>query len=214
MSVVAAKEEAFQESIKLRNQFRNLDEDEVEFLDSVLESTRKKEEEVKKETSEQLDLFRRQREEKDKELLESAEEAGGKVGSPTAGEARSPWAVNARKRKRAKENDRAGLKGVKRRESSSTGEAPLGLKKAPSTSGALNISRAETGDSELVEPQGTAPVVPSTKEKAAVGIPESPPPPPAAVTAKASSKQENNSSPKPLGTLGLGLAGYSSDEED
>ncbi|CAD6583411.1 MAG: hypothetical protein ASARMPREDX12_001268 [Alectoria sarmentosa] len=210
----AAKEEAFQESIKLRNQFRNLDEDEVEFLDSVLESTRKKEEEVKKETSEQLDLFRRQQEEKDKELLEGGEEVDGKAGSPTAGESQPPWAVNARKRKRAKENDRAGLKGVKLRKSSSTGEAPAGLRTSSSTGEARKGSRIEAGEGRSVEPQGTAPAVQSTKDKAGVGVSASPRSPTEATTIKAASKQENCSSPKPPGASGLGLAGYSSDEDE
>ncbi|CAF9926406.1 MAG: hypothetical protein ALECFALPRED_003435 [Alectoria fallacina] len=210
----AAKEEAFQESIKLRNQFRNLDEDEVEFLDSVLESTRKKEEEVKKETSEQLDLFRRQREEKDKELLEGGEEVDGKAGSPTAAESQPPWAVNARKRKRAKENERAGLKGVKLHKSSSTGEAPAGLRTSSSTGEALKVSRTEAGEGRSVEPQGTAPAVQSTEDKASVRVSASRQPPPEAITTKAAPKQENYSSPKPQGASGLGLAGYSSDEDD
>ncbi|KAI6806655.1 hypothetical protein KC340_g18782, partial [Hortaea werneckii] len=42
----AAKQEAFDEATRFRNQFRSLDEDEVEFLDSVLESTRTQEAEV------------------------------------------------------------------------------------------------------------------------------------------------------------------------
>ena len=210
MSILAAKEEAFQESIKLRNQFRNLDEDEVEFLDSVLESTRKKEEEVKKETSEQLDLFRRQQEEKDKELLERGEEIDGKSGSPTAGESQSSWAVNARKRKRAKENDKAGLKGLKLRKSSSAGEAPVGLRSSSSTGGALKVLGGEAGYRESVDPQGTVLETPLA-EKASVEVSASPPP--QAVTPKASSSQEKPPSPKP-GTLYLGLAGYSSDEED
>lgn len=215
MSILAAKEEAFQESIKLRNQFRNLDEDEVEFLDSVLESTRKREEEVKKETSEQLDLFRRQQEEKDRELLEGGEEVDGKAGSPTAGESQSAWAVNARKRKRTKENDRAGLKGLKLRKSSSTGETPVGLRKASSTGETLAVPRTEAGYREPVEPQGTAPETASTG-KASFGVSASPPPPPPpeTITTKVSPKQENSVSPKPPGTLGLGLAGYSSDEDD
>ena len=62
----AAKQEAFEESIRSRNQFRSLDEDEVDFLDSVLESTRAKEAEVKKQTTEQLEAFRRQQEEAEK----------------------------------------------------------------------------------------------------------------------------------------------------
>ena len=213
MSILAAKEEAFQESIKLRNQFRNLDEDEVEFLDSVLESTRKKEQEIKKETSEQLDVFRRQQQEKDKELLEGGEDAGGKAGSPTTGESQSPWAVNARKRKRANENDKAGLKGLKLRKSFSTGEAPVGLRSSSSAGEALNIPRKDAGHIRSVERQGSLLDAPSTK-KTSVGASASPPSPREAAPIKASTKEENSSSPKPSGTSGLGLAGYSSDEDE
>lgn len=215
LSILAAKEEAFQESIKLKNQFRNLDEDEVEFLDSVLESTRKKEEEVKKETSEQLDLFRRQQEEKDKELLEGGEEADGKAGSPTAGESQSTWAVNARKRKRAKENERAGLKGLKLRKSSSTGEAPVGLRRSSSTGEDLSVSRRDIGQRETIEPQGIALKNPTT-EKTSFGGSASPTtaPGPKAVTKTVPPKDEGISTSQPLNTSALGLAGYSSDEDD
>lgn len=97
-----AKQEAFEESIRLKNQFRNLDEDEIEFLDSVLESTRAKEEAVRKETSEQLDIFRRQQEEADKAIMSEAVgvEDTSPVGAIPPGEFQ--WAINARKRKRAK----------------------------------------------------------------------------------------------------------------
>ena len=190
-----------------------MDEDEVEFLDSVLESTRKKEEEVKKETSEQLDLFRRQQEEKDKELLEGGEEADGKAGSPTAGESQSSWAVNARKRKRVKENDRGGLKGLKLRKGSSTGEVPVGLRTSTSTGEDLSASRRDTGQGESAEPEGTGVENPAT-EKASAGVSTSPPPSPDAATRKASPKQENSSTSKLLATSGLGLAGYSSDEDE
>ena len=115
----AAKQDAFEESIRLKNQFRNLDEDEVEFLDSVLESTRKKEDEVKKQTSEQLDLFRRQQEEADKAALEGAgeETRGEGIGSKEGGQEET-WAVNKGKRKRTEK--KKGLKGFKLRKASSS----------------------------------------------------------------------------------------------
>ncbi|MCJ1354321.1 MAG: hypothetical protein MMC33_004309 [Icmadophila ericetorum] len=128
----AAKQDAFEESIRLKNQFRTLDEDEIEFLDSVLESTRAREEAVKRETTEQLDAFRRLQEEADKAALlsgsgEAAGEedgrgaggAAGPLGSPVRGlgEDGSEWGVNSRKRKRFKEKEI--LKGVKLRKGSS-----------------------------------------------------------------------------------------------
>ncbi|MCJ1387519.1 hypothetical protein MMC18_000362 [Xylographa bjoerkii] len=116
----AAKQDAFEESIRLKNQFRNLDEDEIEFLDSVLESTRAKEEAVKKETAEQLNLFRQQQEDADRAMVQDVQEGGEESTFPKSG---SPvndeplWAVN-RKRKRVREIEVAN--GVKLRKSSST----------------------------------------------------------------------------------------------
>ena len=117
---IAAKQDAFEESIRLKNQFRNLDEDEIEFLDSVLESTRAKEEAIKKETAEQLNLFRRQQEDADRAMAhdaenENAESTLPKPGSPINDD--SVWTVH-RKRKRVKETEVA--KGVKVRKSPST----------------------------------------------------------------------------------------------
>ena len=104
----------------MKNQFRNLDEDEIEILDSVLESTRAKEEAVKKETAEQLILFRRQQEDADRLTVQEAQDGSEestlpKSSSPVNDE--SLWTVN-RKRKRVKETEVA--KGLKLRKSSST----------------------------------------------------------------------------------------------
>lgn len=99
-SRIVAKQEAFEESIRLKNQFRSLDDDEVEFLDSVLESTRAQEAAVKKETAEQLAEFHRQREEAERSLLDdpSSEKAG-----PDPGE-EEQWARSGKKRKRSKKD--------------------------------------------------------------------------------------------------------------
>lgn len=92
-----------------------MDEDEAEWLDSVLESTRAEEDRVKKETREGLALFRQQQDEADKK----ARAAGGgtvvEAGSPTVEQ--ENWVAGGRKRKRAKEG---GLKGVKIRRASTT----------------------------------------------------------------------------------------------
>lgn len=93
-----AKQEAFEEKIKLKNQFRSLDEDEVEFLDSIMESTRAQEAAVKKDTAEQLEVFRRQREEAEKALLE---DSSANV-APAAQE--EDWKIPARKRRREKKD--------------------------------------------------------------------------------------------------------------
>ncbi|KAH0537638.1 hypothetical protein FGG08_005589 [Glutinoglossum americanum] len=119
------KQEAFEESIRLKNQFRSLDEDEVEFLDSVLESTRAREAALKKETTEQLDAFRKQQEEADKAAFRE-EDQTGKTAAGTGGGSGSPvgeeeqWALSGRKRKKGREKEV--LKGVKLRRTSSTAE--------------------------------------------------------------------------------------------
>ena len=152
--IAAAKQEAFEESIRLKNQFRNLDEDEVEFLDSVLESTRAKEEAVKKETREQLEIFRRQQEETDQTLIRSSENEGRQLGTShnTVSTSDEPqWTVSARKRKRAME--REFLKGVKLRKSLSTRDPltatthmQVSMQPPVTVEAASNELGADTGD--------------------------------------------------------------------
>lgn len=204
--MTAAKQEAFEESIRLKNQFRNLDEDEIEFLDSVLESTRVKEEAVEKETKEQLDLFRRQQEEADKALLDAAGNnstvAPATAGSPLAEEGQ--WAVNGRKRKRAKEKEV--LKGVKLRRSSSTSGqvAPpttetyipsiLNPKSNPSSSKPVQ----KEGDAIAKDIGITTGITPSFTEKRSV---------------EKDSSTSSSAKPANGGLPGLGLGDYSSDDE-
>ncbi|KAG9232064.1 N-terminal domain of NEFA-interacting nuclear protein NIP30-domain-containing protein [Amylocarpus encephaloides] len=115
----AAKQEAFEEANRLKNQFRALDEDEIEFLDSVLESTRAEEARVKKETAEGLALFRQHQEEAEKKArIGSADVSNPDEGSPVAEE--ESWVASGRKRKRTKEKEV--LKGVKIRRSSTANE--------------------------------------------------------------------------------------------
>ena len=52
------KQEAFEEKTKLKNQFRPLDDEEIGFLDRIVDDTNEQEEERKKEESEQLKQFR------------------------------------------------------------------------------------------------------------------------------------------------------------
>ncbi|CAM1507166.1 Fc.00g068070.m01.CDS01 [Cosmosporella sp. VM-42] len=97
----AAKQAAFEEQSKLRNQFRALDDDEIDFLDEVRERKRSEEERVRKETEENLKAFRERRR-KDETTAAEGDEAG--VGG-------EEWGVG-RKRKRVKGKE---VKGVKRR---------------------------------------------------------------------------------------------------
>lgn len=104
----------------MKNQFRSLDEDEIEFLDSVLESTRAEEERVKRETREGLEAFRKQQEEADKKSREAEGRSGVIEGSPVAEE--EQWVAGGRKRKRKAEKEV--LKGVKLRRASSSIDDP------------------------------------------------------------------------------------------
>ncbi|KAJ5637622.1 hypothetical protein N7490_007501 [Penicillium lividum] len=92
-----AKQEQFEEKIRLKNQFRSLDEDEVDFLDSVLESTRAQEAAVKKDTADQLEAFRKQREEAEKTAM-------GPTSSEVTPAEEEEWTIPARKRRREKKD--------------------------------------------------------------------------------------------------------------
>jgi hypothetical protein len=118
-----AKQEAFEEKSRLKNQFRSLDEDEVDFLDSVLESTRAQEAAVKKETADQLEAFRRQREQAEKALL-------GATSLELAGEEEDTedWSAPARKRRREKQ--KGSLLPKKRKPSESADPATKDTQKA------------------------------------------------------------------------------------
>ncbi|KAJ5047392.1 uncharacterized protein L3040_003219 [Drepanopeziza brunnea f. sp. 'multigermtubi'] len=118
----AAKQEAFEEANRLKNQFRGVDEDEAEWLDSVLESTRAEEDRIKRETAEGLALFRQQQEEEDKKARRSSDGLAAEEVAPIVEE--GSWATG-KKRKRTK--DKEGLKGVKLRRAS----ASAGIKEEP-----------------------------------------------------------------------------------
>jgi hypothetical protein len=143
LNELAAKQEAFEEANRLKNQFRALDQDEVDFLDSVLESTRKEEDRVKRETAEGLALFRQQQDEIDKKARRGSDGAAVEEGSPTAEE--ESWIAGGRKRKRAKEKE--GLKGVKIRRSSTSNEPGKPSQASPALSSSTDspaFGRLET----------------------------------------------------------------------
>ena len=173
----------------------------------MLESTRAKEEAVKKETKEQLDLFRRQQEEADKALLDAAGNEAT-VAPATAGSSpmeEGQWAVNARKRKRVKEKEV--LKGVKLRKSSSTSEQVA----SPSTE---NHSVSSIFNTESNPPKSTP--VPNEGQAAVkyadsnVGINSSPS---EELSVQHSSSTTPSTKPTNGGLPGLGLGDYSSDDE-
>ncbi|KAJ6151632.1 hypothetical protein N7470_007229 [Penicillium chermesinum] len=92
-----AKQEQFEEKTRLKNQFRALDDDEVEFLDSVLESTRAQEAALKRETADQLEEFRKQREEAEKAQL-------GPTSSDVTPAEEEEWTIPARKKRRGRKD--------------------------------------------------------------------------------------------------------------
>lgn len=190
-----AKQEAFEEKIKLKNQFRSLDEDEVEFLDSVLESTRAQEAAVKKETVEQLEAFRQQREEAEKALLE---DTSPDVRPSAEGE---DWKIPSRKRRRDKKD--VLLPGKKRKSTSesvseNTAEAEQKSNSKPAEKG--RISTSDSGP-KAPAPDHSKPNKPEETSKQ----PDNTKP---AKTDQAEAKQAAQPAP-----LSLGLANYDSDSD-
>lgn len=111
MLFLAAKQEAFEEANRLKNQFRALDDDEIEFLDELRGREREEEARFRKETAEGLDAFRKHREEMEKKKRE--EEAQHDVVEEVK---EDEWKVG-RKRKAGKE--KTGGLGIKLRKMSS-----------------------------------------------------------------------------------------------
>ncbi|KAF4991100.1 hypothetical protein FGRMN_8036 [Fusarium graminum] len=94
----AAKQAEFEEQSKIRNQFRALDDDEIEFLDEIRANKRAEEERVRLETEEGLRAFReRQKGDTAQEGTDDAQEVG------------ESWDIG-RKRKRNKERDGKGFR--------------------------------------------------------------------------------------------------------
>ncbi|KAM0096214.1 hypothetical protein ACP6JD_000394 [Aspergillus fumigatus] len=191
-----AKQEAFEEKMKLKNQFRALDEDEVEFLDSIMESTRAQEAAVKKETAEQLELFRRQREEAEKALLENS---STDVVPSNDGE---DWKIPSRKRRRDKSKEflipgkkrKSTSEGATERSSPSESKAEAPKVQSPSKDGQIPAA---------VEVPQVAEVTKTTKS---LGI--------SSTSATQGAKASLPAAPAAKSsTLSLGLAGYSSDSE-
>ncbi|EAW22878.1 PSME3-interacting protein [Aspergillus fischeri NRRL 181] len=191
-----AKQEAFEEKIKLKNQFRSLDEDEVEFLDSIMESTRAQEAAVKKETAEQLELFRRQREEAEKALLENS---STDVVPSNDGE---DWKIPARKRRRDKSKEL--LIPGKKRKSTSEGAAE---RPSPSESKAEAPKvQSPLKDSKIPTAVEVPPVAEVTKTTISLGTSSTSDTQGAKASLPAAPAAKSS-------TLSLGLAGYSSDSE-
>lgn len=155
MTTTAAKQEAFEESNRLTNQFRSLDEDEIEFLDSVQERARAKELAEKKHTKEHLEEFRKAQEEAER----AAKELDAAAAAPLTTVGETSWAVGARKRKKGKEKD--GIGGLKIRRTS-TGEK------------AKDIGDAKTNDQAAVPSRVTPVVADKSTEKSSEKVADKP----------------------------------------
>ncbi|KAI1214237.1 uncharacterized protein F4807DRAFT_118588 [Annulohypoxylon truncatum] len=121
----AAKQAAFEEQNRIRNQFRALDDDEIEFLEGVRDERREEEERVKRETEERLARFREAQKKSVSGPSVSADGGDDGEGEVVADDAKNDdggvgvedpvgWAGVGKKRKRDKES-KSIVKGVKRR---------------------------------------------------------------------------------------------------
>lgn len=150
----AAKQEEWEERNKLGNQFRALEEDEVLFLDSIMEKQREEERLRKEMDGEELKHFR--------EAVAARETAASKPAVPTAS-LPAPAAVNTVKGKvpappLGKKDAKKSLKGVlvKKKPKATPTAAPPSTKEKTKTSVAPETKRKDTEDSDFdgeAEPQ-------------------------------------------------------------
>ncbi|RPA91069.1 hypothetical protein L873DRAFT_349998 [Choiromyces venosus 120613-1] len=108
----AKKQEEFEEKLKFKNQFKTLDEDDVDYLDSILKTEKAVEDARKEELESRLDDFRRQQSEADKS-------GGGEGGDQDT----AAWAAGKKRRRKEAGGKTLGVK--VRRKSSTAGEKPL-----------------------------------------------------------------------------------------
>lgn len=152
-------------------------------MDEVLDSTRRKEAEVKKDTTEQLEAFRRQREEAEKAA--AANEGDGGVEEEVV-----VWKSGPRKKRKGKMLEKEPLKGVKLRKMSSNAvdDTPKLVTDEPKDSSAAgNPLKDDTKDITAVSP--------TSKEASSPRL------------------QTKSASPAPAPSVALGLDAYSSDED-
>jgi hypothetical protein len=163
----------------------SLDDDEADYLDSIEEKKRKEEARVRKETLEQLDVFRRQREEVESKALEEQV-----IDAPGKDEVQ--WAAPGRKRKKG--NEAGLLKGLKLRKTSSATEEKRKVEEHTLREKELQASTPK----ELVAGAKAKDTTTSLEQSPGKKDKPSPATPPA----------------KPTNLLSLGLGYASSDEDD
>lgn len=155
-----------------------------------MESTRREEARVKKETKEGLEVFRKRQEELDKA---SRSEASPETSATVADD---EWTTTAKKRKREKEG---AIKGIKLRKPSSSG-SPTGGEQT----GVAQKPAAEAANASAETQKGTKPVAGLQKSANATSNAV------AAADKPAKPVPEKGTGTKPA----LGLVDYGSDEDD
>ncbi|KAI1415559.1 hypothetical protein F5Y13DRAFT_156282 [Hypoxylon sp. FL1857] len=183
----AAKQAAFEEQNRIRNQFRALDDDEIEFLDGVRDERRVEEEKMKRETEERLASFRQAQ--KAARTTTSAEEDSG---NRHEDEEAVAWTGAGKKRRRSDKEVKSIVKGVKRRASEHEKEDDVAaaVKSKPEE---VKTETKTKGESKLDTKTDTASKPSATAKPAKSPAPEIAP-----------------EKPKPK----LGLVDYGSDEDD
>ncbi|KAI0873135.1 N-terminal domain of NEFA-interacting nuclear protein NIP30-domain-containing protein [Hypoxylon argillaceum] len=186
----AAKQAAFEEQNRIRNQFRALDDDEIDFLHGVSDDQRAQEERVRRETEERLARFRKAQQ----------QAVGGAAGADDVPDPGDPdvgmegWGAAAAGRKRKREKEKA-LKGVRRR----TSVPEEGRKEGGKGDEGKGSSAEQPGNTatKLSPPKPT----PAKSESAASK---------ATSTTTSAQAVKPVTKPKPA----LGLVDYGSDEDD
>lgn len=188
--IVAAKQEAFEEAARLRNQFRSLDEDEVEFLDGVLEGERERERRLREAERKELEAFRRRQESEVAVVAKEGVEGGKDEGVDEGGDV--VWsAAGKRKRRKGREGVLGGVK--IRRTSESVGQKD---------------AEVEAGFAKATSPKESEEVRPAGKKSGgeAAGSENT--------DARTTDGKTSWVSVSPPPAAALGLAAYSSDEDD
>ena len=176
-----------------------------------------------------MDVFRKQQEEADKALLLELGDGGTGVGAGEKGkegerEENSMWAINARKRKRAKEKEGGGIKGIIKLRKSSTNDVEKAEVEEKDESIPKGIAGADAG---TVVTTTTAQVMDNSTTKCslsfspsikpATNVKKPPPLVSPGISTPSNAQLETppdkpHASPASVG-CGLGLGGYSSGDE-
>lgn len=137
----AAKQEAFEEATKLRNQFRPLDDGEVAFLELVKSRENAKVRAEREETQEELARFRREREAAEEKVreLEATQES-----SPGGENANAETWTATKKRRRIREDENVPTIKVLRTSTDSQAKPPAGISSKSSDGATANVNEAST----------------------------------------------------------------------